>query len=298
MKYLASAAASLVALKAAGFANTVVTPFDPGVSPVEDLINAFLGTNSGLTYVAGSGSYQGIADQGGTYNDFLLSGEGVPTLQLNDGIVLSTGLADVPAANTDTSYEGQFPGTGGNANLSQLLTDNSAPSSTTNDANTLSFDVTIDDPTATNAIETSFIFGTDEFPDQGVTDAFAFFVDGVNFAEFADGSLITFVEGANNFQFNDNTDDPYGYEMDGITPVLNLVGLFDDSLSTHTIEIVIADTSDTIFDSIVYLESLAGTFTTGGGGTTVDGPIPVPAAGLLMLPVAGFFAARRKKRAA
>lgn len=140
-----------------------------------------------------------------------------------------------------------------------------------------------------------------------MTDIFGVFVDGVNYAFFPDGSLVSFVLGsANAGLFNDNdfgSADPFldaggtALEYDGIYDPLTVVGLLDTSLTTHTIKIAIGDTSDTAFDSGVFFANLTAGTDTGGG---IDpGVVPLPAGlPMLLTAMAGIGVLRRRKKAA
>ncbi|MBB5519535.1 choice-of-anchor L domain-containing protein [Amphiplicatus metriothermophilus] len=287
MKNLGITAVCAVALTAGAHATTITT-VDPTADPsgtAAALAAATLAPGSGISIIAGSETYVGEPGQGGTYSDFSISNGSTTIALAHDGIVLTSGDAGgiLVAENTDPSFDGSL-GTPGNALLETLTP------STTFDANVLSFEFAVE-PGMTS-VSASFVFGTDEYPDQSVTDIFGVFVDGVNYAEFSDGSVINFELGsisAGFFNDNDvgsltpfvtNTGDAIQY--DGILSVLTVTGLLDLSLTTHMIVIAIADTSDTIFDSGVFFGGLmAGTAT--GGGITPTPEIPLPAGGLLML---------------
>ncbi|MEM8795285.1 MAG: choice-of-anchor L domain-containing protein [Pseudomonadota bacterium] len=247
------------------------------------LAQASLAANSGITIVGGSETYTGADDQGGTFSDFSLSNS-TTNISIQDGVVLTSGDATgiVVSDNTDTSFDAdlQAPGDPG---LDTLI-------GTTNDANVLSFEFTVD-PGITS-VSANFVFGTEEFPDQSFTDIFAVFVDGQNFAEFSDGTLISFQDGMPSEAFFNDNDvdilDPFSdgdgneFQYDGITDVLTVTGLLDQSLTTHTISIAIADTLDFIFDSGVFFAGLtAGTET--DGGITPPTPVPLPATIWLMI---------------
>ena len=289
MKILLKTALATALLGASVSAHALSVTGVTNANGASTLIPALLGPTSGINVVGGSGTYVGADDQGGTYADF----NTVPPENgtLGDGIVLSSGYASlVPNTNTDSSWDhNELPppnnvapesvagGSTDDAELSDILTKAGAPSSDVNDVNTLEFEFTLDDPTQ-NAVTANFVWGTEEFPDQGVTDLFAFIVDGVNFAAFPDGSLINFDLGSPSAAFyNANEGGAFGIEWDGITDVLTVTGLLDMSLTTHTIKIAASDTSDTVFDSAVYIEGLSGTQAKDGGITPPDGGVPVPA---------------------
>jgi hypothetical protein len=264
-----------------------------GATPETTLSTAVLGTGSGITIVSGSETYQGntAVAQSGTYTGFNLapSSGSTPTLTLPDGIVLTSGTANLPLTNTVNQFNPVFPGTGSNALLTTLA------GTSTFDANAISFSFTVE--AGKTSVSAQFVFGTDEFPTQSVTDIFGFFVDGVNYAKFPNGDLISNTPGnPTNFISNPVGSGLYGIEYNGLTQVFTVVGLLDMSLGTHTIVIAVADTSDSIFDSGVFIGNLVAGTATGGGIN--PNPTPEPASlALLGLGLAGLAAVRRRKLA-
>ncbi len=238
----------------------------------QTMVDALLGPTPALTVVPGSIDFigrigPGQQAQSGTFTNFNLTPSAEfagsrPTLTLpGGGIFLTSGTANMPNSNTVNNFS-VSPGTGSNAMLTELSGTN------TNDQNVLTFMFTL--PTGMNAVSANFVFGTDEYPTQSVTDIFGFFVDGVNYAFFPDGSLVANHPDA---QFVDNFDQsssppdasPYPHEFNGITMPHTVVGLVDPDLDVHTLVIALADTSDTIFDSGVWLSMLHAVFATEGG---------------------------------
>lgn len=152
------------------------------------LASALLRASSGFTLVPGSETYVGAYDQGGTYTN--VGTVGSPgSGSFGDGIVLTTDYAPfIPLSNTSSSWDqtilgfGEPQGQPGGSSTDADLTSAGAPSSKVEDVNTLEFSVTVDDA-ATQSIQAQFVFGTEEFPDQSVTDIFAFLVNGQNFAD-------------------------------------------------------------------------------------------------------------------
>lgn len=274
-------------------AMALVIDTNVGATPATTLSTAVLGTGSGITIVSGSETYQGNAavGQSGTYTGFNLapSSGSTPTLNLPDGIVLTSGTANLPLTNTTNQFNPVFPGSGSNAMLSTLA------GTSTFEANAISFSFTVE--AGKTSVSAQFVFGTDEFPTQSVTDIFGFFVDGVNYAKFSTGELISNTPGnPTNFIHNPVGSGLYGIEYNGLTQVFTVVGLLDLSLATHTIVIAVADTSDTIFDSGVFIGNLVAGTATGGGIGQDPNPTPEPASlALLGLGLAGLAAMRRRK---
>jgi hypothetical protein len=297
------------------------------VTPSTDasaLASAIFGATPGISIVPGSASFIGTSTQQGLYSGFNLSAPDRNTLTLGDGVVLTTGTTAFSLTeNTQNSFDA-FAGTGSNADLSAILSA-AGLNSTTNDQNVLTFQFTA--APGINSISGQFIFVTEEFPTQGVTDVLGVFVDGTNYAFFPDGSLVSNQSGVTDGFFNENFDrDEFGnpvvppaevlypIEWNGLTNSLTVTGLLDMSLDVHTFTLAIADTSDTIYDSGVFFSGLIGgvvdpgdgggvivTPPGGGGGDNGGGvaPIPVPASlPLMMVAGAALVAARRRKAAA
>ena len=293
-RFVFAATAFSAALFASSASALVITPIinSDADGAIAALVPAVLAPSSGITVVPGSATFQGnvgtsTLGQSGTYTGFNLapSSGSTPTLVLPNGIALSSGIANVPNTNTTNQHNPAFPGTGSNALLGSLV----APIST-NDSNMLTFNFTV--APGQNAVSALFVFGTDEFPTQNVTDIFGFFVDGVNYAKFPSGELISNTPGnPTNFISNPVGSGLYDIEYNGLTRVLQVTGLLDLNLSEHTVAIGVADTSDTIFDSGVFIGGLvAGTATSGGigdpgqpggGGLPEPGTLGLLAVGLL-----------------
>jgi hypothetical protein len=250
----------------------------------------------------GSPVYQGTNNanlgQSGTYSGFNLapSSGSTPTLAMSDGIVLSSGRANVALTNTVNNIS-VGTASGSNAILGALSASKGG-TSVTNDANVLTFNFTVDP--SVNSVTAYFVFGTDEFPTQSVTDIFGFFVDGKNYAQFPNGQLISNTPGnPTNFILNPVGAGLYGIEYNGLTNVFSVTGLLGtpNSDGSHTLMIGIADTSDTIFDSGVFINSLLAGINGGGcSGIGCNTTVPEPGTlALLGLGLAGLGIGRRRK---
>lgn len=262
------------------------------------LAQATLAASSGVTIVVGSEELIGGSTQQGTYTSFSFpANNGQPALSLNDGVVLTSGLGDFSTTTNTTNQASTTTGTGSYQPLLDLA-DANGLSTTQNDSNVLSFDFTLDDHTQ-NAVTAKFLFATDEYPTQSVTDIMGIFVNGVNYAFFPNGDLVSNQSGDPNDFFNDNAfgTNNYGIEWNGLTDVFSVTMLALGDDATNTIDIAIADTVDTIYDSALFFTDLKATSTTGDGG--IDDPIniiPLPAAVWLLLgALAGLVTLKKRK---
>ncbi len=301
---IATAAGTLVALASSGVSAQTISTINSTAGIETTLTNAVLAAGSGINVVAGSGTYQGTNtasfQQSATYTGFNLapSSGSSPTLALANGIFLTSGNANLPATNTVNNFVGQS-GSGANAQLGALSASQGG-TNVTNDANVLSFNFNV--AAGITSVSAQFVFGTDEFPTQSVTDIFGFFVDGVNYAKFSSGELISNTPGnPTNFISNPVGGSLYGIEYNGLTQVFTVTGILGagNADGSHTITIGIADTSDTIFDSGVFVASLQAGTATGGGGIVPGIPEPETYALMLAgLAAMGAVARRRKHKAA
>jgi PEP-CTERM motif len=297
-KIAAAAAASLVCGLATTNASALtVSTINSTVGIESTLTNALVASGGGVSVVAGSATYQGVNtannQQSATYSGFNLapSSGSTPTLSLANGIFLTSGNANIPLTNTVNEFDANL-GAVGNAQLSTLS------GQATFDANVLSFNFNVG--AGQNSVSAQFVFGTDEFPTQTVTDIFGFFVDGVNFAKFAGGELISNTPGnPTNFISNPVGGGLYGIEYNGLTQVFTVTGLLGaaNSDGSHTLTVGVADTIDHIYDSGVFITSLKAGTSTDGGGITPGVPEPETYALMLAgLAVLGGVV-RRKKQA-
>jgi hypothetical protein len=264
--------------------------------PIAQLIAALVQPDSGITVIPESIRFVGRVGDGADPNTaqsavFRNSGEvlfelpaaepSFPTIAFpSNGILLTSGSANLPSSNTGSRFEPSSLGIsapdGGSVEDKAVLEGILAAAELTsnvNDVNLIEFQFTVS--SEKTSIEADFVFGSDEFPDQSVTDIFAFIVDGRNFAFFADGSLVSFVQGTNAQNFNDNTNQAYGIEYDGLSNLLHVTGLLDATIpagGVHTLQIAVANTSDHSYDSGVFIGDLvAGTSTDGGVGSAISG---------------------------
>ena len=263
--------AMLSAALVAGFGLAVVmgaTPADAaGALSVADM-------NHGTTaaqlaqQLAGAGvtisnvTYTGAPNAAGTFS----GGTGI--IGFDSGIVLGTGSVQ----STDTSTPCS-KGVEGPNQCDGNSTDNGQPGDpaldtlagySTYDAAVLQFDFV----PAASTVQFSYVFSSDEYPEYANTefnDAFGFFVNGANCALVPGTNLpvsINTINGGNplgtdpqNPQYYvDNSTGTLNTEMDGLTTVLTCTASVNAGQTNH-MKLAIADGSDYILDSNVFLEA-------------------------------------------
>lgn len=231
---------------------------------------------SAISNLVYTGNTSGFA-QGGTFDLLTLHGDQNTTLTLGPGIVLSSGsVTGLPTTNTTGSYS-NVTNTGGNNYFrdfpAQTGSSRHGGRLDERDENSLVFD--FDAPANATVLRAQFVYASEEFPEwsgTGFADGFAFFVEGVNYAKLPDGRPVSLLRQEDNIHFMINGDsfDPSvplvaDLEYDGITRVLTVTAPL---LGGHrnTIEIVVADTGDEIYDSAVFLSAFE----------VLTGPAPDP----------------------
>jgi hypothetical protein len=203
----------------------------------------------------------------GTFTDGFFSGLGI-----DEGIVITSGEVTLIDNTNDADNSSCTSGEPGDADLTAIVGD------TTFDAAVLTFDFEFGDGTIGGDLFFEYALGSEEyneFVNSEFNDVFALFVDGVNVAivpTTVDEVAINSVNcdnpfnppsGSNcGFYNNNDPNDPaatFNFEYDGFTDTFTaeVLGL---TPGTHTMEIKIADTSDTFLDSGVFIkgESFSG----------------------------------------
>ena len=227
-----------------------------------DLANNLVGSGVVISNV----TYGGVDESAGLFS----GGAGI--IGFDSGIILSSGnIANVIGPNLFDDITATN-GTPGDTDLDILS------GYTTYDATILEFDFV----PITNTISFNYVFASDEYNEWVHTqynDVFAFFVNGTNCAT-VNGDPVS-INTINNgrpygtppmenpsFYINNDLDDGGGSidtEMDGLTVVLTCQATVSPGVINH-IKLAIADASDSIWDSNVFLEN----------NSFISGPTPTP----------------------
>lgn len=294
-----AALALLLTLSSAHLASAgiIVTP----TSNADALAAAIAGPGINIT----SASFTGASGSAGTFTGGASAGLGI-----NSGIVLTTGSASI--AGESNTYDDR---TRDNSFAGSTILDNLIPGLQTQDATLLSLTFT----TTGGDLFFNYVFGSEEYNEfvgSDFNDVFGFFLDGQHVSD-----NIALIPGTsapvaiNNVNLTDNAvyfrdndagnagDSSFGNEFpvnpadapfpllqyDGLTMVLTASAL-GIGPGEHTLVLAIADATDNILDSGVYIQ--AGSFS--------DTPQPpgVPDGGFTLMltgAVLGLFAGLRRK---
>ena len=235
-------AAAIFLLAVSASAVTTKDMATGGVTP-EQIVSALAGAGVTISNVKITGAPAAIGSfTGGTADG----------LAVDSGVIMSSGeIGTAAGPNTSEGTSGSM-GTPGDTDLDALVTPNK-----THDAIILEFDVV----TAGPAFSIRYVFASEEYKEyvgSVYNDVFAFFVDGQNIALVPGGTDPVAVNTINHQirsgYYNDNPagSNAYGTSFDGFTSELVAVASVTPGESHH-IKLAIADASDSILDSAVFL---------------------------------------------
>jgi hypothetical protein len=253
-----------------------------GATTAQDLAESLLGGGivvSNVTYT-GSDSAAG------------LFGGGSGIIGFESGVLLSSGQAQNVVGPNGAANSGTGLGQAGDSDLTALSGNN------TNDAAVLEFDFV----PSTNLIVFEYVFASEEYNEyvgSQFNDVFAFYANGTNCAVVPNpanpvASLPVSVNTVNNGDSNTSSTNPGLYtnndpfnadstgstvgspldtQMDGLTKVLTCSAQVQAGVSNH-MKLAIADASDSIYDSAVFIKG--GSFVSAEGRVSgrVLGPAP------------------------
>ena len=181
---------------------------------------------------------------------------GSSELEMAQGLVLTTGSA-VGVAGPASYFSSEYLGTPGDADLE------ADAGFSTNDACVLEFDCI----PAGDTLLFNFSFGSEEYPEfvgTAFNDIFAIYLSGpdmpypVNVAQLPDGTPVAInnVNDMNNSDYYHNNETGQFVSYDGFTENLTAFAVVIPGGSYH-FKVAIADASDGIFDSGVFLEAFS-----------------------------------------
>lgn len=226
----------------------VTKDLSDGTLASNDLVNDLVGAGVNPSNVTYSGAPQAAGKFSGDTG----------IVGFENGLILSSGaVANVVGPNTVEGKTASW-GTPGDADLDGLVDEGA-----TQDAAVLEFDFV---PNA-DTVFFQYVFASEEYNEyvgSPYNDVFAFLVNGENCA-MVEGSpvAVNTINAGSNSAFYINNDlasgSPLNTEMDGLTTVLTCEAPVNKNQTNH-IKLAIADTSDAILDSNVFLQ--AGSFST------------------------------------
>ena len=267
--------ASLAAVVAVPSAAAAITTVDMSTTTPASVAQTLVGPGVTITNV----TYVGANVAAGTFAGGGLAPVGIG---FDSGVILSSGNVASAAGPNTADGTTTANGTAGDADLNTLS------GFTTHDASVLEFDFTPDAST----VFFRYVFASEEYNEyvnSQFNDTFAFFVNGVNCATVpnpAGGTLPVTINSVNNgnplgagtitnsalYRNNDPSDGTPAIDtqMDGLTIVLTCMAPVNANVPNH-MKLAIADASDFILDSVVFLEQGSLSTTPPGGSAKVTG---------------------------
>lgn len=257
----------------------------------EALVGLLLGP--GITVVDGTQTFSGASGQAGAFTD------GLGSIGLPTGLILSTGLVEDAVGPNIADGTGSTLGGPGSTALSELI-----GGTATNDAAILTFEFVAD----AGELFFNFVFASDEyneFANSSFNDVFGFFLNDENIAlvpgtdtpvsiDSVNGGNPLGDDASNEEFFNNNDLDDGGpffdVEYDGFTDVFTATGTLVDGV--NTISLAIADGGDSAVDSAVFIQG--GTFSTDEPPPINEVPEPTSLALLGVGVMTGAFVRRRR----
>ncbi len=229
--YFSKFVTTLFLLTVFSFKTVIAAPIATATSDPNALIAKLLGENMQVQNVTITGSSEQIGIFSGA-NDII---------GLDSGIVLSTGYAN-QVFNDNTSL--QSIGTAGDTDLENINN-----GITSHDAISLEFDIT----SPTDKLSFQYLFASNEW-NYGINDNFGLFINGINYALLPDSNSPVNIQSIKaQPQYLIDTKNIDNFEFQGRTKLLNCTAAVTPGQLNH-VKICIADASDSIIDSAVFLK--------------------------------------------
>jgi len=238
-------------------ADLQVTPMGGGLN-ASAMAAALLSDTSGITIQ--SATYSGVLAASGTFAG------GGSIVGIDNGILLTSGAVAVAPGPNDQFGAGVDNSAPGNAQLEGLI-----PGGETYDASVLTI---VFVPTG-NQVQFSYVFASEEYNEfvgSAFNDVFGFFLGSTNYARLPGTNTPVAINNVNcGFggypptnctYYIDNEAGALDTQFDGMTTVLTFTAPVNPGVA-NTMRLAIADVSDEILDSAVFL--LAGSLTDVGG---------------------------------
>jgi hypothetical protein len=254
--------AAILFCAAAARPQLVVTPMGGSLNATA-MAQALLADDSGI--VVHSATYSGVNAASGTFS------AGGSIVGIENGILLTSGDVSIAPGPNNADGAGIPNFAPGNSQLEALV-----PGGETYDASVLTIVFT---PTG-NEVRFSYVFASEEYNEyvgSPFNDIFAFFVGATNYARIPGTNTPVAINNVNcgfgghpptNCSFYiDNENGALNTQFDGMTTVLTFTAPVNPGVQ-NTIRLAIADVSDPILDSAVFL--LGGSFTDTGGACVAN----------------------------
>ena len=248
------AGAGLCLLAGLSSAQLSVAPINGTTITPTSLAQSLLGANSGISIT--SSTYTGVNAATGTF------ASGFGAIGIDSGVLLTSGAVVNVLGPNDDNAAGTPTNEPGDIDLDALVT-----GSSTFDASVLTITFV---PTG-STIQFSYVFGSEEYNeyvDSTYNDVFGFFVNGVNRALILGTSTPVSINNINCGYSDSGTPPPgpgkncnlyvnndpatLGTQLDGLTKVLTFTAPVNPNVQ-NTLKIAIADTSDRVLDSAVFI---------------------------------------------
>lgn len=241
--------------------------FVDGDKSLGQIVENVILPDQGISYVDGSALIKGDSNAVGWF-DSLNFGTGA----LGGGVFLTSGSAMPARSDTSNGAGRDNAGLDGESRLTSIVEAVFPQAPTANDATFVEFKIDVTDPSV-KTVSFDVLFGSEEFPEfvDSYVDIGAVFVNGKNYATFdqdANRPLSVLSENVSDGYFIANTGFPI--EFDGVSNRLTILAPVKQGV--NKIEVAIADTGDSVYDSGIAFADLRSEEFVGSGTKLVVTP--------------------------